>query len=174
MDLDFVKSLIPEYPDFPKKGVVFRDIHPIMQNYEARQYLENLLYERYKDLNVDIVVGLESRGYYFGIPLANRLGKPFVPLRKKGKLPGDLISFSYDTEYSTDTIEVQKSSIPAGSRVIIIDDLLATGGTAWAAVTLMRSCGAEVVELHCQMELIELGGRYKLPQDVKFYTFFQF
>lgn len=171
--LEHVRTLIPSYNDFPKKGVVFYDIHPIMQNAEARTFLVNQLAERYKDEKVDIIVGLESRGYYLGILLAQKMSLPFVPLRKAGKLPGEVISHKYNLEYGNDAIEVQKSAVPSGSRVVIVDDLLATGGTAVAAITLVNKCGGIIVEFHVHIELVALKGQEKLPNDVKFYSFFQ-
>lgn len=172
MDLDKVKALIPVYPDFPKKGVVFYDIHPVMQNDAAREFLVDRLAARYEG-KVDIVVGLESRGYYFGILLAQRLKIAFVPCRKAGKLPGSTIKLSYGKEYGTDIIEVQKDNIPEGSRVVIVDDLLATGGTASAAISLIQNCGATIIEFHVQIELLDLKGRDKLPQNVSLFSFFQ-
>jgi len=173
MDFDKVRSLVSVYHGFPNGDVTFYDIHPIMLNSAARQFLVEQLFERYKDQKIDIVVGLESRGYYLGIPLADKLGLPFVPLRKANKLPGILQSIDYGKEYGKDVIEVQVASLPPGSRVVIIDDLLATGGTAGAAVTLVTKCGATVVEFHAQFELPALKGRSKLG-NVPFYSFFQF
>eukprot|EP01127_Copromyxa_protea_P016810 TRINITY_DN5069_c0_g1_i2.p1 TRINITY_DN5069_c0_g1~~TRINITY_DN5069_c0_g1_i2.p1 ORF type:complete len:131 (-),score=31.58 TRINITY_DN5069_c0_g1_i2:49-441(-) len=119
------KQLISFHADFPIPGITFCDIHPIMANAQARATVTNHLHDRYKDQKIDIVVGLESRGYYFGLPLADKLGVPFVPLRKKGKLPGELFSVSYGLEYKEkETIEVQKDKLPVGSKVLIVDDLL--------------------------------------------------
>jgi len=171
--LDDVRKLISSHPNWPKPGITFYDIHPLMRNCEARAFCVQTLYERYKDKNIQAVVCLESRGYYMGIPLADKLGVPFVPFRKPKKLPGEVFSYSYKLEYGEDTIEVQKASLPAGTRVVLCDDLLATGGTAQAACALLDQCKAELVEFHCQIEIADLKGRTKLPAD-KIYTFWQF
>eukprot|EP01123_Difflugia_compressa_P012395 TRINITY_DN527_c0_g1_i1.p1 TRINITY_DN527_c0_g1~~TRINITY_DN527_c0_g1_i1.p1 ORF type:complete len:185 (-),score=37.98 TRINITY_DN527_c0_g1_i1:187-741(-) len=173
LTLESIRSLFVIYKDFPKVGISFCDIHPIMRNHSARQFLVNILYERYKDQRIDIIVGLESRGYYLGVLLADRLSIPFVPVRKEGKLPGEKVKIEYGSEYKAkETMELQKESVPPGSRVIVVDDSMATGGTAKAAVELLRQCQAVVVEMHCQLELAELGGRAKL--DVPFFSLFTF
>mmetsp|Transcript_9262 Transcript_9262/g.10240 ORF Transcript_9262/g.10240 Transcript_9262/m.10240 type:complete len:184 (+) Transcript_9262:65-616(+) len=166
--IEEIKATFKAYKDFPKQGVTFFDIHPLMRTPDERKKMLDILINRYKG-KIDAVVGLESRGYYFGIPLAFALAVPFVPLRKPGKLPGKLQSVSYGTQYSKDTICVQEEALPKGTKVAVIDDLLATGGTAAAALELMKKVGAEVVELHCCVELVDLGGRKKLG-DTKFHS----
>jgi len=168
-----VGNCFKEYLDFPSKGVLFRDIHPLMENAPVRKSYLDFLVNRYKG-KADIVVGLECRGFYFGIPLAFELGLPFVPLRKAGKLPGEVVSVSYGKEYGKDEIQVQKAALPHGKRVVILDDLLATGGTAAAACELVKKCGVIVVEFHCTVELKAMGGRKRLPPDVPFYSFLEF
>ena len=174
LSLDEVKKLITSHSDFPKTGVTFFDIHPIMANHQARKLLADTLYERYKDQNLDAVVGLESRGYYFGLPLAERLGLPFIPVRKPKKLPPPVYSYTYNLEYGTDTIEIQTTSLKEGARVVVIDDLLATGGTAVAACTLLHKCNTHIVEFHCAMEILDLKGREKIPEGVPIFVFFGF
>lgn len=123
-------------------------------------------------MKLDAIVGLESRGYYFGIPLADALGLPFVPLRKAGKLPGQCQSVSYGLEYGKATIEVQEGVIQKGWKVLVVDDLMATGGTAAGACELIEKLGAVAVEVHVLVELSELNGRTKLPQSVPLYSLF--
>jgi len=171
--LDEAKALITAHADFPSKGIVFRDIHPIMSNAQARKTVLDALEARYKDKNVAVVVGLEARGYYFGIPLADRLKARFVPFRKPGKLPGPTQSVEYKKEYGTDTIYVQDNTIHAGENVLIIDDLLATGGTAAAAVELVKKFNAKTLEVHCLIELADLKGKDKIA-PVPFHSFYQF
>jgi len=173
-DLEKVKSLIKCHTDFPKKGILFRDLHPVMADHEAREIVVKHLVDRYKDKKINVIVGLESRGYYFGILLASALHIPFVPFRKAGKLPGEVIGFEYGLEYGKDKMEVQKSTIKKGDRIIIVDDLLATGGTANAACNLAQQCGGEIVEVSFMIELLELKGRSKAPKDVAYYSMFTY
>ncbi len=179
-NLENIKKLISEnikeYPNFPKKGIIFYDLHPLMANPDARGKILDFLVEKYNNLDkkVTCIVAMESRGYYLGIPLADRLGVPFIPLRKPGKLPGKLESVSYGLEYGTDTLSVQKKVIKAGDNVLVVDDLLATGGTAAAACQLVQKCGGIIVEVSVIIELSFLNGRKKAPEGVEYYSLVQF
>ncbi len=134
-----LKELIREYPDFPKQGVLFRDISPILKDPEAFQYVIDRFYEEYKDANIDLIAGIESRGFIFASALALKFKKGMVMVRKQGKLPGDTTTQKYDIEYGNATMEIQRSIIKEGERVLITDDLIATGGTARAAAQLILS-----------------------------------
>lgn len=157
-------STIRDVKDFPKPGIVFKDITPIMQDPELSNEIVAELYEMYKDEPIDLVAGLESRGFLFGYPLAMRLGVPFVLIRKKGKLPYDKISFDYDLEYGSATIEMHTDAIKDGQRVLIHDDLLATGGSAEAAAKLVMKCGGVVHGFNFLVELNFLNGQEKLKE----------
>eukprot|EP01116_Phalansterium_solitarium_P020552 TRINITY_DN6107_c0_g1_i1.p1 TRINITY_DN6107_c0_g1~~TRINITY_DN6107_c0_g1_i1.p1 ORF type:complete len:177 (+),score=26.04 TRINITY_DN6107_c0_g1_i1:57-587(+) len=172
--MDRVYAAIATYPNFPKEGITFKDIHPVISDPELRKIVVKELVSRYSDKGIDIVVGLETRGYYFGIPLAFELGVPFVPFRKAGKLPGDVASVEYGLEYGKDKIQCQRGALKPGSRVLIVDDLMATGGTAAAACDLARQCGASVFEVHVLVELTKLNGRSKAPPGVPYHSFFTF
>ncbi|XCP84120.1 adenine phosphoribosyltransferase [Roseburia hominis] len=155
---DYVLSI----PDFPEKGIIFRDVTSILEDAEGLHLAIELLQEKLKDKEFDIVVGPESRGFIFGMPIAYNLHKPFVPIRKKGKLPCETASIKYDLEYGSAEIEIHKRSIKPGDKVVIVDDLMATGGTAAAMISLIEGLGGEVVEVLCLMELMGLKGREKL------------
>ncbi len=159
MDL---KSLIRDVPDFPKPGIVFKDITTLTRNPEGFRRSVDEMADRYMDLNVDIVVGMESRGFIFGGAVAYLLGAGFVPARKPGKLPAEIISAEYELEYGTDTLEMHRDAIEPGQRVLIVDDLLATGGTAAATATLVRQLGGEIVGIMFLIDLTFLKGREKL------------
>ncbi|BES88775.1 adenine phosphoribosyltransferase [Nesidiocoris tenuis] len=163
--IEFVKQHVRSYPDFPKKGILFRDIFSVFNDVEATRTLDCLIADHVKNLQkpIDAVIGLESRGFLFGPQIASILGVPFVPARKKGKLPGELIRLEYSLEYGTDVMEVQKESLAGKKSVLIVDDLLATGGTMKAAVDLATSTGANVVECFVILELADLKGRDKIP-----------
>lgn len=156
MDL---KNSIRIIQDFPKQGISFKDITTLIQDGEALKYTIDLIADRLKDKNIDLIVGPEARGFIFGVPVAYALGVGFIPVRKKGKLPSETIEVSYDLEYGSDTLEIHKDAIKKGSRVAIIDDLLATGGTIKAVAELVEKAGGEVVELDFVIELEEIGGR---------------
>lgn len=158
----FLKKLIRDVPDFPRPGIVFKDITPLLQNPEAFSCIINNLVERYGSKNIDAVVGIESRGFIFGTPLAFKLGAAFIPIRKKGKLPYKTVDISYDLEYGRATIEMHTDAIKKGQRVLVVDDLLATGGTAKATCELVRRQGGKVVECVFVVELAFLGGREKI------------
>jgi adenine phosphoribosyltransferase len=167
--MDHLKRWIREIPDFPKAGILFYDITTILQDPKAFKEVIDALSERYRDMKIDKILAVESRGFIFATPLALAIGAGFVPLRKPGKLPYDTIQVSYSLEYGEAAIEVHKDAVSKGDRVLILDDLLATGGTAAAAVELTRKLGGEVVEAGFVIELAELNGRAMLP-DVPVYT----
>ncbi|KAI4490919.1 hypothetical protein M0802_010593 [Mischocyttarus mexicanus] len=170
--LKLLKDSIKSYEDFPKSGIVFRDIFPVFQNTLALKAMRDLLVEHVLFLEVDLIVGLDSRGFLLGPMICTEIDKPFIPIRKKGKLPGKVARQSYSLEYGENTFELQVDSIKDGTKVLIIDDLLATGGSMGAAVKLLKSINAEVVECLVIMELTELKAREKL--DVSVYSFVQF
>jgi adenine phosphoribosyltransferase len=158
----FAASYIRDIPDFPKKGIVFKDITPLLANPRAFHIVLDTMAERFIGEHIDAVVGVDARGFIFGGALAARLNASFVPARKPGKLPGASDSVAYDTEYSTATLEMHKGSIREGARAIVVDDLLATGGTACAAAELVRKQGGYVIAFAFAIELAFLGGREKL------------
>lgn len=160
MDL---KAHIREIPDFPKPGILFRDITTLLGNPEAFTYALNRMAEQVAEHNVDYVVGIESRGFIFGTPLADKLRAGFVPVRKPGKLPAAVYTAEYALEYGSDRVEIHKDAFPCGGRVLIVDDLIATGGTAKAAADLVAQAGGELVGFSFVVELCDLGGRDKLP-----------
>lgn len=155
---DYVRSI----PDFPEPGIIFRDVTSILQDADGLELAIDSMQECLKDTDVDVIVGTESRGFMFGVPIAYNLHKPFVPVRKKGKLPCETVSRSYDLEYGSATIEMHRDSIKPGQKVAVIDDLIATGGTVEAAVNLIEELGGEVVKIVFLMELAGLKGREKL------------
>ena len=155
---EYVRSI----PDFPEPGVIFRDITSILQDADGLQLAIDSMQACLDGLDVDVIVGTESRGFIFGMPIAYNLHKPFVPIRKKGKLPCETVSKSYDLEYGSATIEIHKDAIKPGQKVAIIDDLIATGGTIEAAAKLVEELGGEVVKIVFLMELAGLNGVKKL------------
>ncbi len=157
-----LKSYIREIPDFPKPGINFYDITTLLQNAEGFGKTIDALVEQLAGEKVDVVVGIESRGFIFGAPVAARLGAGFVPVRKPNKLPGETVSVSYDLEYGQDTLEMHTDAIGKGHRVLIVDDLLATGGTARATADLITKVGGTIVKLLFVIELEALQGRQKL------------
>lgn len=162
---DYIRSKIRTVPDFPQKGIMFRDITTAMKDPTAMGYMIALLFDRYKDEDIDYIVGIESRGFIFGAALADRLGCGFVPVRKKGKLPADTICLKYDLEYGSDEIEIHKDAIEEGSNVIIIDDLIATGGSALAACNLLDLRCANILECAFVIDLVEVGGSERLAES---------
>ena len=148
--------------DFPKKGISFKDITTLIGDGEALKVSIDKITDYLKDKNIDVVVGPESRGFIFGVPVAYAMGIGFVPVRKPGKLPGETIGVEYSLEYGTDRLEIHKDAIKPGERVAVIDDLLATGGTIEAVTKLIEQSGGEVVTLNFAIELTELKGRDKL------------
>lgn len=155
---EYVRSI----PDFPEPGVIFRDITSILQDADGLQLAIDSMQACLDGLDVDVIVGTESRGFIFGMPIAYNLHKPFVPIRKKEKLPCETVSKSYDLEYGSATIEIHKDAIKPGQKVAIIDDLIATGGTIEAAAKLVEELGGEVVKIVFLMELAGLNGVKKL------------
>lgn len=163
MDLENkIKTAIRDIPDFPKEGIIFKDITPIMMNPELSNEILDHLVDLYKDEKLDAVAGIESRGFLFGYPLAMRLGIPFILIRKKGKLPYKKISFDYDLEYGTATIEMHSDTIDHKQRVLIHDDLLATGGSAEAAARLIEMAGGVVAGFSFLVSLDFLNGAEKI------------
>ncbi|MDO4622361.1 MAG: adenine phosphoribosyltransferase [Eubacteriales bacterium] len=157
---DYVISI----PDFPEPGIIFRDVTSILDDADGLQLAINQLQERLEGIDFDVLVGTESRGFIFGMPLAYNLHKPFVLVRKKGKLPRETVSKSYDLEYGSATIEMHKDSIKPGQKVVLVDDLIATGGTIKAAAELIEELGGEVVKMLFVMELAGLHGRDRLKE----------
>ena len=165
--VEYVKSKIRDIIDFPVKGIVFKDITTVLRDKDGFKMIIDYLKEKFEKENIDYVAGIESRGFIFGAALAYELGIGFVPLRKPGKLPGETLSQDYALEYGTDTLQIHKDAIESGKRVVIIDDLLATGGTAGAACNLIKQTGAKVVAAAFVIELQDLNGRAKMPEDVE-------
>ena len=159
-----LRSTIVDVPDFPKPGILFRDITPILHDPELRTDTIKALGERYEAGEVTAVAGPESRGFIFGVLVAEYLGVPFVPIRKPGKLPREAYRQSYELEYGTDELQIHTDALGESDRVVIVDDLLATGGTAEAACRLVEQSGAEVVESAFVIELADLEGRKKLGE----------
>jgi adenine phosphoribosyltransferase len=157
-----LKELIREVPDFPKKGILFYDITTLLKEKVGMAKLIDALAQYYLDKNVDVVAGIEARGFIFGPALAYRLNAGFVPIRKPGKLPAVTAKWTYELEYGNDTLEIHRDAIQPGQRVVIVDDLLATGGTAQATVKLIESLGGQVISLAFIVELDFLKGRNKL------------
>ena len=157
-----IEEYVRSIPDFPQPGIIFRDLTSVLQDADGLALAIDSMNDLIKDLDVDVIAGAESRGFILGTPLAYKLHKPFVLIRKKGKLPCEVISQSYDLEYGSATIEMHKDSIKPGQKVVLVDDLLATGGTAQAAVKLIERLGGEVVKVIFLMELEGLNGREKL------------
>ncbi len=157
-----VKSIIRTIPDYPKPGIMFRDVTTLMGHPQAFAHVIKLFVEAYKASSIDKVAGIEARGFVFGAALAQTLGTGFVPIRKKGKLPGDTYSRTYELEYGQDTLEIHKDAVTTGERVLLIDDLLATGGTALAAMALLEEAGAAPAGAAFVVDLPELGGKKRL------------
>ena len=164
--MEDIKKMIRDIPDFPKKGIMFRDITTAVKDPETMKKIIDYIAAEIKDEKIDYVAGIESRGFIFGMPVAYSLGCGFIPIRKPGKLPAETISMEYELEYGTDKIEIHKDAIEKGKRVLLIDDLLATGGTAAAAAKLIQQAG-ELAGIGFVIELTALNGREKLPKDVK-------
>ncbi len=157
-----LRDYVTEIPDFPKKGILFRDITTVINNPEGFHMAVDGLVDLVKDKDFDLVIGTESRGFVFGAPVAYALDKGFILARKKGKLPRETISESYDLEYGQATLEIHKDAIQPGQKVVLIDDLIATGGTTEAVVKMVERLGGEVVKIGFVMELAGLKGREKL------------
>lgn len=160
--MDELRKLIREVPDFPKPGINFYDISTLLKDADGLKKTLDIMTEHYRGQEIDVIIGIESRGFIFATPMAQELGAGFVPVRKPGKLPAETESVSYALEYGEDTIEIHKDAVSEGTKVLIIDDLLATGGTAAACVELVEKCGGDVVGLGFLCELNFLNGRGKL------------
>lgn len=164
LNAERLKDFIRDIPDFPKKGIVFKDITPLLKNAEAFQAAVSLLSDPFANRGIEQVVGIESRGFIFGATVAARLRAGFVPIRKKGKLPSLTEKIAYQLEYGEDILEIHQDSFPKGCKVLVVDDLLATGGTAAAVVQLIQKIGGQVVGLGFVIELGFLHGRDKLKE----------
>lgn len=170
MDL---QSLIRPIPDFPKPGIMFRDITTLLRDPQGLRETIDLLADKCSHLTIDYIVGMESRGFLFGMPLAYKLGLGFIPVRKPGKLPAAIYSAEYQLEYGVDRLEIHQDAMPAGSRVLVVDDLIATGGTAQAVVQLLQQAKCQLVGFAFVIELTALEGRQKLP-DVPIVSLIQY
>ena len=158
-----IEEYVRSIPDFPEPGIIFRDVTSILQDADGLKLAIDSMQDCLKDVDVDVIVGTESRGFIFGMPIAYNLHKSFVPVRKKGKLPCETVSASYDLEYGKAEIEIHKDAIKPGQKVVIVDDLMATGGTAKAIMEMVEEMGAEVVASAFLIELDFLNGRKALP-----------
>lgn len=166
--MEELKKYIASIENFPKEGIVFRDVTSLLDDKDTLKLAIDSLQELLQDIEFDAVVGPESRGFIFGMPIAYNLNKAFIPVRKKGKLPRETISEEYALEYGTDTLEMHKDSIKPGDRVVIIDDLIATGGTMEAIIKMVNRLGGEVVRIATLIELVDLKGRELLKgTDIK-------
>jgi adenine phosphoribosyltransferase len=174
ISVEKVKEAIREIPDFPKAGILFKDIMPVMKDPILFNQVVDYFYFQLRDKNIQYIAGIESRGFIIGAALAYKLGAGFVPVRKQGKLPGLVASHQYDLEYGTDTVEIQADALPSGARVALIDDLLATGGTAAAAVKLLEKLECELVSILFMVELDFLKGRQALPALVHTHSMIHF
>lgn len=171
---DDVKDKIRNINDFPKPGIIFRDITTALKDAETLKVMIDYICELLKEEKIDYVVGMESRGFIFGMPVAYKLDAGFIPIRKPNKLPAKTLKESYSLEYGTDMLEIHEDALKPGDKVLIIDDLLATGGTASAACNLVKKTGAQIVCCAFVIELLDLNGRDKLPKDAKFISMVQY
>ena len=159
-----IEEYVRSIPDFPEEGIIFRDVTSILQDADGLHLAIDLLQETLAGIDFDVVVGPESRGFIFGVPIAYNLHKAFVPVRKKGKLPCETVEMEYELEYGSAVIEMHKDSIKPGQRVVLVDDLIATGGTIQAAAELVEELGGKVVKIIFLMELAGLKGRERLAK----------
>jgi adenine phosphoribosyltransferase len=174
MFMEGLKDIIRDIPDFPKEGIIFKDIAPLLADAKQLSKVVNIFKDRYSSKQIDMVVGIEARGFIFGSALAYALGAGYIMVRKPGKLPYKTFQKTYSLEYGTDTVEIHQDALSAGQRVIIIDDVLATGGTAGAVANLVsENFSAEIIELAFLIELNFLKGREKLP-DVPVHSLIQY
>jgi adenine phosphoribosyltransferase len=167
LTIDDVKNKIRAVENFPKEGIIFRDITTGLKDADTMKVMVDYLCDQFKNDKIDYVAGIESRGFIFGMPMAYKLNCGFIPIRKPNKLPAETIKESYDLEYGSDTIEIHADAIEEGARVLVVDDLLATGGTAKAACNLVKKAGGELVGAAFLIELADLGGREKLTNCEK-------
>lgn len=161
-DATRIAALVRTIPDFPEPGILFRDITPLLYDPAARGEVIEALADAAREMDATLIVGIESRGFIFGVPVAERLGLPFVPVRKPGKLPHEHASIAYDLEYGSGELQMHRTPPVAGHRAVVVDDLLATGGTAWATARLIEECGGEVGGFAFVIELAALDGRARL------------
>ncbi len=168
--MDELKKKIREIPDFPKPGILFYDVTTLLKDPEGLRAAVDVFTQRYADRGISKVLGIESRGFILGPVLAYNLNAGFVPVRKKGKLPAETLSVSYELEYGTDTLEIHKDAVEPGERILIIDDLIATGGTAAATVELARALDADLAEVAFLIELSFLNGRARIPSDLPVFS----
>lgn len=173
MNNALLEKSIRNIPDFPKPGILFRDVTTLIQNKEAFKKAVDLLAKKYKGKGFDKVVGVEARGFIFGAAVAHKINAGFVPVRKKGKLPYKTISTTYELEYGTDTLEIHKDAIIPGEKILIIDDLLATGGTVKAVTDLVNQLGGKILGIGFVIELVDLHGKDKL-KDYPLYSLIKF
>ena len=171
---EIIKSKIRDVLDFPREGIVFKDITTVLQDPIAYKHCIDLLAKHFEKQKVDYIAGIESRGFIFGSALAYKLGVGFIPIRKPGKLPSKTERVSYDLEYGQDSLEIHVDAVEPGKRVLIVDDLLATGGTAEAAIKLVKKIGGVIMGIAFVVELEFLNGRKKLPEDCKITTLISF
>lgn len=157
-----IEDYVVSIPDFPEKGIIFRDVTSVLQDADGLQLAIDLMQEKLEGVDYDLVAGPESRGFIFGMPIAYNQKKAFVPVRKKGKLPRETVSAEYELEYGTAEIEIHKDAVKPGQKVVIVDDLMATGGTMEAIIRLIEELGGEVVKIIFLMELAGLNGREKM------------
>lgn len=174
LTIEDVKNKIRAVQDFPKKGIIFRDITTGLKEAEVMKVMVDYLCDQYSDCKIDYIAGIESRGFIFGMPMAYKLNCGFIPIRKPNKLPAATIKESYDLEYGSDTIEIHADAIEKGANVLVVDDLLATGGTAKAACNLVKKAGGNLVGAAFLIELTDLNGREKLDNCGKIISMLQY
>lgn len=161
---DLIRAHVRSIPDFPKPGILFRDITSVWKHPAAFEACTALFEARYRDTPIDLVVGIESRGFVIGSAFAARIGRGFVPVRKRGKLPGDVHSYEYELEYGSDCVEIHKDALAPGQSVLVMDDLLATGGTLLASIELLKTMGARIAGCAVVIDLPDLGGGRKIRE----------
>lgn len=159
-----IEEYVRSIPDFPEEGIIFRDVTSVLQDADGLKLAIDSMMKLLDDVEFDVIVGTESRGFIFGVPIAYEMGKPFVPARKKGKLPCETVSVTYDLEYGSAEVEMHKDAIKPGQKVVLVDDLIATGGTIEACAKMIEMLGGEVVKIIFLMELAGLKGRDKLQK----------
>lgn len=174
LSIEDVKNKIRAVPNFPKEGIIFRDITTGLKDAETMKVMVDYLCDAYKECKIDYIAGIESRGFIFGMPMAYKLNCGFIPIRKPNKLPAETIKESYDLEYGSDTIEIHADAIEKGANVLVVDDLLATGGTAKAACSLVKKAGGHLVGAAFLIELADLQGREKLDNCGKVVSMLQY
>ncbi len=172
--MEELKKIIREVPDFPKQGILFYDVTTLFKNPDGLRKAVDLMTERYRDRGVQKILGIESRGFILGPVLAYNLGAGFVPVRKKGKLPAKTLSVSYELEYGIDTLEIHEDAIEPGEKVLVVDDLIATGGTAAATVEMVRKLRGDLLGLAFLIELTFLHGREKIPAGIEVFSLLQY